>query len=96
MNGSLDLRHVRRVCEQIGTTIARKKGYHVAVARSPILPGSMRNVVNPTLEQSSSMKTGVDFGVCINPEFLREGTVVYDFYHPPKMVIGELDTKSGD
>jgi len=96
MNGSLDLRYVRRVCEQIGAAIARKKGYHVVVARSTMLPGSMRNVVIPTLEQSSGMKAGVDFGVCINPEFLREGTAVYDFFNPPKTVIGELDSKSGD
>jgi len=96
MNGSLDLRYVRRVCEQIGAAIARKKDYHVVVARSTMLPGSMRNVVIPTLEQSSGLKAGVDFGVCINPEFLREGTAVYDFYNPPKTVIGELDSKSGD
>ena len=96
MNGSLDLRYVRRVCEQIGSAIAKKKSYHVVVARSTMLPGSMRNVVIPTLEQSSGLKAGVDFGVCINPEFLREGTAVYDFYHPPKTVIGELDTRSGD
>lgn len=96
MNGSLDLRYVRRVCEQIGAAIAKKKSYHVVVVRSTMLPGSMRNVVIPTLEQASGLKAGVDFGACINPEFLREGTAVYDFYHPPKTVIGELDTRSGD
>lgn len=96
MNGSLDLRYVRRVCEQIGAAIKNTKGFHVVVARSTMLPGSMRNVVIPTLEQSSGKKAGVDFGVCINPEFLREGTAVYDFYNPPKTVIGEMDKKSGD
>ena len=96
MNGSLDLRYVRRVCEQIGVALKRKKEFHVIVMRSTMLPGSMRNVVIPTLEQYSGKKAGVDFGVCINPEFLREGSAVYDFYNPPKTVIGEMDTKSGD
>jgi GDP-mannose 6-dehydrogenase len=96
LNGSLDLRYVRRVCQQIGAALKKKKDFHVVVARSTMLPGSMRNVVISTLEQSSGKKAGVDFGVCINPEFLREGTAVYDFYHPPKTVIGEMDKNSGD
>jgi GDP-mannose 6-dehydrogenase len=96
LNGSLDLRYVRRVCQQIGAALKKKKDFHVVVARSTMLPGSMRNVVISTLEQSSGKKAGVDFGVCINPEFLREGTAVYDFYHPPKTVIGEMDKKSGN
>ncbi len=96
LNGSLDLRYVRRVCEQIGAALKKKKSFHVVVARSTMLPGSMRNVVISTLEQSSGKKAGVDFGVCINPEFMREGTAVYDFYHPPKTVIGEMDKNSGD
>jgi GDP-mannose 6-dehydrogenase len=61
-----------------------------------MLPGSMRSVVIPTLEEFSGKKAGQGFGVCINPEFLREGTAVYDFYNPPKTVIGEIDTRSGD
>jgi GDP-mannose 6-dehydrogenase len=55
----------------------------------------MRNVVIPTLEQASGKTAGVDFGVCNNPEFLREGTAVYDYYHPPKTVIGETDAAAG-
>jgi GDP-mannose 6-dehydrogenase len=61
-----------------------------------MLPGSMRNVVIPTLEQSSGKVAGKDFGVCNNPEFLREGTAVFDYYHPPKTVIGETDARAGD
>jgi GDP-mannose 6-dehydrogenase len=61
-----------------------------------MLPGSMRSVVIPTLEEFSGKKAGQGFGVCINPEFLREGTAVYDFYNPPKTVIGEIDARSGD
>ena len=68
----------------------------MVVYRSTMLPGSMRNVVIPTLEEYSGKKVGIDFGVCTNPEFLREGTAVYDYYNPPKIVIGQTDTRSGN
>jgi len=96
LNGALDLRYVRNVCEQIGSVIKRKEEFHVVVARSTMLPGSMRDVVIPALEEASGKKAGSGFGVCNNPEFLREGTAVYDFFNPPKTVIGETDSKSGD
>ena len=96
LNGNLDLSYVRRVCEEIGSAIKDKDSFHVVVGRSTMLPGSMLNVVIPTLEQASGKKAGVDFGVCNNPEFLREGTAVFDYYHPPKTVIGESDLRAGD
>lgn len=96
LNGNLDLSHVRKVCEQIGEAIKEKNSFHVVVARSTMLPGSMRAVVIPTLEAASGKKAGVDFGVCNNPEFLREGTAVYDYYHPPKTVVGETDERAGE
>jgi len=95
-NGNLDLQYVRRVCEEIGIALKDKSSFHVVVARSTMLPGSMQTVVTPTLEECSGKKANVDFGICINPEFLREGTAVYDFYHPPKTVIGNTDARSGD
>ena len=95
-NGSLDLAAVRHVCEQIGTALRNKNDFHVVVLRSTMLPGTMRNLVIPTLEEFSGKKAGTDFGVCNNPEFLREGTAVYDFHNPPKTVIGALDVRSGD
>ncbi|MFW8602221.1 nucleotide sugar dehydrogenase [Desulfobacterota bacterium M19] len=95
-NGDLDLKYIRRVCEEIGAVIGKKKERHIIVIRSTILPGTMRNVVLPLLEEASGKKAGKDFGVCNNPEFLREGTAVYDFYNPPKTVIGETDVDSGD
>ena len=61
-----------------------------------MLPGTMREVVIPTLEEASGKRAGVDFGVCNNPEFLREGTAVFDYRNPPKTVIGETDNRSGD
>ncbi|MBK8970404.1 MAG: nucleotide sugar dehydrogenase [Hahellaceae bacterium] len=96
LNGSLDLHYVRRVCEEIAEALRNKSSYHVVVVRSTMLPGSVASTVIPTLEQYSGKKAGQDFGVCINPEFLREGTAVYDYFNPPKTVIGEVDTRAGD
>jgi GDP-mannose 6-dehydrogenase len=95
-NGNLDLRYIRRICEQIGEALKIKAVRHTVVIRSTILPGTMRKVVIPTLEEFSGKRAGVDFGVCNNPEFLREGSAVKDFRCPPKTVIGELDKASGD
>ena len=94
-NGHIDLKYVKRVCEQIGEALKDHPG-HTVVVRSTMLPGTMRNVVIPTLEESSGLKAGQDFGLCINPEFLREGTAVHDYFHPPKTVIGEIDEASGN
>jgi len=94
-NGNLDLRFIRRVCEQIGDALRHKSSKHTVVVRSTVLPGTMRDIVIPSLEESSHKQAGVDFGVCHNPEFLREGSAVKDFYAPPKTVIGELDRPSG-
>jgi GDP-mannose 6-dehydrogenase len=95
-NGSLDLRYIRRICEQIGEVLRNKTARHTVVIRSTIMPGTMHRIVIPTLEEFSGKKAGTDFGVCHNPEFLREGTAVKDFNSPPKTVIGELDRQSGD
>jgi len=95
-NGDIELKYVRRVCEEIGTALRNHEGAPVVVIRSTILPGTMRDVVIPTLEACSGRRAGAEFGVCINPEFLREGTAVHDFFNPPKTVIGELNRASGD
>lgn len=95
-NGNLDLRYIRRICEQIGEALRSKKDRHTVVIRSTILPGTMRNIVIPTLEEFSGKKAAVAFGVCNNPEFLREGSAVKDFRCPPMTVIGELDQTSGE
>jgi GDP-mannose 6-dehydrogenase len=95
-NGNLDLTYIRRVCEEIGKSLKNKSDRHIVVIRSTILPGTMRGIVIPVLEESSGKKAGTDFGVCNNPEFLREGSAVKDFHAPPKTVIGESDRASGD
>ncbi|MEA3478264.1 MAG: nucleotide sugar dehydrogenase [Bacteroidota bacterium] len=95
-NGDLNLDFVKRVSKEIGSNLRSKDGYHVVVMRSTMLPGSMHEVVIPTLEQNAEKEAGRDFGVYINPEFLREGTAVYDFYHPPKTVIGVDDEMVSD
>ncbi len=95
-NGNLDLKYIARVCEQIGQALKDKVTRHTVVIRSTILPGTMHKIVIPALEKFSGKKAGADFGVCHNPEFLREGSAVKDFNAPPKTVIGELDSASGD
>jgi GDP-mannose 6-dehydrogenase len=94
-NGNLDLHYIRRICEQIGEALRNDSQRKTVVIRSTILPGTMRGIVIPILEESSGKKAGTDFGVCHNPEFLREGSAVKDFGAPPKTVIGELDEASG-
>jgi len=95
-NGNLDLKFIRRICEQIGRALKDKTTRHTVVIRSTILPGTMHQIVIPILEEYSGRQAGVDFDVCNNPEFLREGSAVKDFNSPPKTVIGELDRTGGD
>jgi GDP-mannose 6-dehydrogenase len=96
LNGDLDLKYMRRVCKGIGEALRSKSERHIVVIRSTILPGTMRNVVIPILEEFSGKKAGDNLGICINPEFMREGQAVSDFYNPPKTIIGETDKQSGD
>jgi GDP-mannose 6-dehydrogenase len=95
-NGGIDLRFVERVCEQIGAALAERSTRFTVVIRSTVMPGTLHGLVLPALEKASGKKAGKDFGLCMHPEFLREGTSIYDFYHPPKTVIGEIDKASGD
>ncbi|RJG09711.1 UDP-glucose/GDP-mannose dehydrogenase family protein [Pseudomonas cavernicola] len=95
-NGDLDVSYIAQVCEQIGSVLPEKAGRHTVVVRSTVLPGTVKNVVIPMLEKHSGMKAGVDFGVAVNPEFLRESTAIKDYDFPAMTVIGELDKASGD
>ena len=95
-NGSLNLQFVEQVCREIGQGLSEKKERHVVVLRSTMLPGSTEDRVIPALEEGSGLKAGQGFGVCVNPEFLREGTSIYDFHHPPFTLIGEYLESDGD
>ncbi|MEU3288715.1 nucleotide sugar dehydrogenase [Streptomyces longwoodensis] len=100
-NGSLCTTYLERVTEQIGAALAeggeQKEGTrHTVVFRSTMLPGTCLNLLVPILEKYVGGTAGVDVGVAVNPEFLREGTSVRDFFDPPKTVVGELDAASGD
>lgn len=95
-NGSLKLDYVVRVCEEIGVALAEKQGYHTVVIRSTVLPGTVRNVALPILMEHSGKQAGRDFGLAMNPEFLRESSAIRDYYHPSLIVIGEFDARSGD
>ena len=91
-NGKLDLSHIESVAREIGAAIKQKKGPHVFVLRSTVLPGTTEKVVLPILEQASGKECGRDFTVCYNPEFMREGSAVADFLNPPYTILGASDT----
>ncbi|WP_292376635.1 MULTISPECIES: UDP-glucose dehydrogenase family protein [unclassified Methanosarcina] len=95
-DGSIDLSIVRAAAASIGAVLAKKNGYHVVVVKSTVVPETTEKFVLPILEEASGKTAGKDFGVAMNPEFLREGKAVYDFMNPDKIVVGAIDQKSGD
>ena len=95
-NGSLSLDGVKAVSRQIGYAISQKVGHHCVVFRSTVLPGTVRNLLIPLLSEASGRRVHEDFDVCFNPEFLREGSSVADFYNPPFSIVGQETIKGGD
>ena len=95
MSGEADLSLIKETATAIGEALSEKETYSVVVARSTIIPGTTRNIIIPLLEKYSGKKAGKDFGVCMSPEFLRQGAAVDDTRKPDSMVIGELDERSG-
>jgi GDP-mannose 6-dehydrogenase len=94
-NGSLKLDYVKAVCAEIGQALATYNGYHTVVIRSTVLPGTVTEILQPILEHHSGKCAGVDFGLAMNPEFLRESTAIKDYFHPSVIVIGEIDSRCG-
>ena len=87
-NGRQDLRALERLSIQLGNALAAKRGYHVVVIRSTVLPGTVDELVAPILETHSGKVRGRDFDLCFQPEFLREGSSIHDYDHPPYTVVG--------
>jgi UDPglucose 6-dehydrogenase len=96
VNGQMNLSFVKKATIHLAKALRRKKEYHVVVIRSTVLPFTTRTMIIPLLEQHSKLRTGEDFGVCMNPEFLRQESALSDFLKPSRIVIGELDKQSGD
>lgn len=94
-NGESDLSFIRKAAEDVGKAISQKNNYHIVIVKSTVPPGTTRSLI-PIIEKESGKKAGTGFGVCMNPEFLREGCAVKDFIEPDRIVIGELDEKSGE
>jgi len=93
-DGSLDLDHARRAAAEVGQALEQSGTFTTVVLRSTMLPGSVENEILPVLEQSSGLAAGKDFGIASNPEFLREGTAVADFFGAELTVVGARDPRS--
>jgi len=92
----IDLQYIEEVSRQIGNVLATKDAYHVVVVKSTVVPGTTDDVVTPVLEKASGKSAGADFGVGMNPEFLREGVAVEDFMNPDRIILGGIDAKTRD
>jgi UDPglucose 6-dehydrogenase len=95
-DGSIDLKYIEKSAQEIGKALGKKDSYHTVVIKSTVVPGTTENMVKPILEKESQKKCGSDFGLCMNPEFLRQGSALEDTLNPDRIVIGGHDKKSGD
>jgi UDPglucose 6-dehydrogenase len=95
-DGSMDPVFIEQASRDIGQAMRDRGGYPVVAVKSTVVPGTTEGVVIPLLERNSGKRAGAGFGVCVNPEFLREGQALSDFFNPDRVIIGELDGRSGD
>lgn len=95
-NGSVDLSCVKRASKAIGQILRNKDGWHLVVVKSTVVPTTTERVLKPIVEKASGKHCGLDFGLCVNPEFLKEGSAVQDTFNPDRVVIGEDNRKSGE
>jgi len=97
-NGEMKLTNLENAVRELGTVLKNKKSYHIVVVKSTVIPGTTKDLVIPVLEKYSGQKVPEEFGVCMNPEFLREGKSIEDFINPGRVIIGEVkqDRRAGD
>ena len=95
-DGSIDLQYIESAASDIGKALRQKENYHVTIIKSTVVPGTTQNVVKPALESESKKTCGVDFGLCVNPEFLRQGSAFLDTVNADRVVVGSFDKQSGD
>ena len=95
-DGSINLQYIKKSAREIGEALKKKKTYHLIVVKSTVVPDTTEKTVKPAIENHSDKRCGVDFGLCMNPEFLRQGAAIHDTLNPDRIVIGEHDKKSGD
>jgi len=93
-DGSLDVSYLKEATQHIATILKDKKTWHLIVVKSTVLPGTTQQIVLPLLEHHSGKKAGADFGLAMNPEFLKEGVAIQDFLQPDRIVIGSYDPRS--
>jgi len=96
LDGSVDLQYIKNSARETGEALRKKDGYHLVVVKSTVPPGTTEHVAKSMLEKKSGKKAGKDFGLCMNPEFLREGSAIHDTLKPDRVVIGEYDERSGE
>jgi UDPglucose 6-dehydrogenase len=95
-DGSIDLQYIEAAANDIGKALSTKDNYHLVIVKSTVVPGATQNVVKPILEEESGKECGRDFGLCMNPEFLRQGSAFEDTLFADRVVIGSQDQMSGD
>lgn len=95
VNNAIDVSFIKQAAKQIGQALVKTEKYHVVAVKSTVLPGTTEMVVKPLIERYSKKKAGTTFGLCMNPEFLREGNALEDALHPDRIIIGQFDNKSG-
>ena len=95
-DGSIDISYVEGVARELGEVLRVAAGYRLIVVRSTVVPGSTRNVVSRIIAEVSGLRVAEDFGLAMNPEFLREGAALRDLEHPSRIIVEEFDSKSGD
>ena len=96
VDGRMDMSQIVAAAKEIGSALASKRGYHVVAVKSTVLPGTTEGPVKAAIESHSGKKVGDGWGLCMNPEFLREGRAVEDFRVPDRIVVGATDSMTAE